>query len=206
MLDTALMAVRDDNDIARSIQDTQDLMSDLGFTSTPVLSKNQVFSGILGATELDRIFDGENKKLKQLVMTPKKGFEIKEWSNKMTVSFLASQWLRKSKTLAGASFDTMEEIGTLSRQTKYLALGLELTKRYEMISILTRGFAVTSTYGPGSPSPIDGLALFSASHTYNNGGGTFSNTTSASLTDSNLQIALTALKTGVRMQNGKFVV
>jgi hypothetical protein len=135
---------------------------------------------------------------------PKKGFEIKERANKIAVGYLSYQYLKKSKTLQGASDTVRQEFADLAEQTKELTMSDMMTKQYEMVKLLTSGFSETADYGPGSATPL-GQPLFSASHPYLNGAAVFSNTSSNSLTDTNLQTALNVLKTGVRAQNGKFI-
>lgn len=203
ILDTALVSVTTDSDVQESVQTTSNLKEDLCIMDQPVLSINQAFGNKLGATELDRIGEGENKKLRGDAFSPKKGFKIKEWSNKKVIGYLAAQYLKNSKTLAGANTDVQTEMMDLYDQSKDFIISTSLTKQYEIVKLLVLGNIMTNAYGSGSPTP-NAQPLFSGSHPYLNGTMTFSNTSTNPLTDANLQIALNQLKTGVRLQNGKF--
>lgn len=204
ILDTALIEITTDADVQETLVNYQNLKSDLGFVQTPFISKDQKFGNKVGPTELDRVNEGENKKMKTLAFWPKKGFEIKEWANKIAIGYLSYEYLKRSKTLQGASDTVKQEFADLAEQTKELTMSDMLTKQYEMVKIFTMGNVETESYGPGSPTP-HWEPLFSTTHPYSNGASTFSNYTTNSLTDTNLQTGLTALKTGVRAQNGKFI-
>lgn len=204
ILDTSLVGIANDADVMESLQAYQGMKSALGFIDTPFISKDQKYMAKVGPTELDRINEGENKKIKSMSYGPKKGFEIKEWANKIGIGYLSYQYLKKSKTLMGASDTVKQEFANLAEQTKELVQSDFLTKRYEMVKLFTSGNVETASYGPGSATP-NGEPLFDTAHPYLNGAATFSNYTTNSLTDANLQTALNTLKTGVRAQNGKYV-
>ena len=204
ILDTSLVDITTDADVMDTIQNYTNIKSALMFTETPFISKDQKYGHKVGPTELDRINEGENKKMKEVSFTPKKGFEIKERANKVAVGYLTYEYLKQSKTLDGANNNVLTEFANLADETKDLTMSDMLTKQYEMVRLLTAGFSETADFGPGSSTP-NGNPLFYAAHPYLNGTATFSNTSSNPLTDANLQTALTALKTGVRAQNGKFI-
>ena len=137
ILDTSLIEITNDADVMDIIQSYQNLKADLGFVDTPFISKDQKFGNKVGPTELDRINEGENKKLKKISFNPKKGFEIKERANKIGIGYLSYQYLKKSKTLQGASDTVKQEFADLAEQTKDLTMSDMMTKQYEMIKLLT---------------------------------------------------------------------
>lgn len=141
-----------------------DYKRDLMFYEQQALSLDEKFSAIAGPVELDRISENGVKPEGERTKLPDKGFEIIEYGEKLTTSFLMYQWLKKSKSIRGADSQIKKEWMTLARDSRFLIESAMLRMAIDMVNVYAKGFgAITSTFGAGSPTP-KGLPLFSTLH------------------------------------------
>lgn len=181
-----------------------DLRDSMKITETRALSQDQKFQGYAGAFEIDPIVENGIKPEGERLILPSKGFQIQEYGQKYTTSFLMSQWLQKSETLQGADSSVKAEWQTLYNNAKYLLKGAMLQRNINMVNLWYKGFSISSAYGPGSATP-KGQPLFSAAHPVRNGALTFRNiltTPNQALSVASLQDALNIIKTEVKLENG----
>lgn len=73
--------------------------------------------------------EGERTKL------PDKGFEIVEYGEKLTTSFLMYQWLKKSKNIKGADSQIKKEWMTLARDSRFLIEAAMLRMAIDMMNV-----------------------------------------------------------------------
>lgn len=141
-----------------------DYKRDLMFYEQQALSLDEKFSAIAWPLELDRITENGVKPEGERTKLPDKGFEIIEYGEKLTTSFLMYQWLKKSKSIKGADSSIKKEWMTLARDSKFLIESAMLRMAIDMMNVYTKWFwPITSTFGAGSPTP-KGLPLFSTQH------------------------------------------
>lgn len=191
-----------------------DLMEDhkqyknlLDYTDTSLLHPDQKFSSRTPNGWLKDVGETGIKAQRDFTFWPKKGLNQREVWEKITMSFLMSEWAKKAKNLEWAPMGIEAELIDISEQAKDLVQAYDITYAEEMVKVLTLGFAVTTAEWPGSACARDGLSLFNASHLLKNGT-TFSNLQAgAAYTDiatgqTQLQAALDKLKT-MKFDNGK---
>lgn len=184
---------------------------DLMFHEQKALSLDETFSGIAWPLEIDKITENGVKPEWTRTKLPNKWFEIVEYGEKLTTSFLMYQWIQKSRSIKGASNDVKKEWKNIAKNAKYLIEGAMMRMSIEMTKVLTEWFGTpATTHGPGSPTP-KGNPLFSIQHTSRNGALTWRNMgTGSELNkalavtggDDTVQNALDVLKTVVRLENG----
>lgn len=188
---------------------------DLCFVDVRALSLDQTFSSIAWPTEIDEINENGVKPEGERVKNPNKGFEIIEYGQKLTTSFIMTQWIKKSKSIRGASDSVKQAWQALSRDSKFLIKGAMIRMTIEMTKVYTEWFgAISQAKGAGSPTP-KGLPLFSLFHTSKQGAITWRNMgnvegtvnyLNAPLTlatwHATLQNALNVMKNVVKLENG----
>ena len=72
-------------------------------------SKNEKFSSIAGVVEMDEIHENSVMPEAERTKNPNKGFDIKQYGNKLTTSKLMTKWLKQSNTLEWAKDDIIKE-------------------------------------------------------------------------------------------------
>lgn len=187
----------------------------LMFFEQTALSLDEKFSGVAGPLEIDEITENGVKSEWTRTKLPDKGFEIVEYGEKLTTSYLMYQWLQKSQSLKWANSDIKKEWKTIARDSLYLIEGAMMRMTMEMTKVLTDGFGTPTTVnGAWSPTP-KGNPLFSILHTSRNGALTWRNmgTTVGATNNLNkaldsstgkatIQNALDVMKKVVRLENG----
>lgn len=207
-LDGLIVETIDRNDL---LEEHKRYASMLNFTDTTLINPDQKFGTKSAGKGLQNLDETGVKAQRDFTLGPKKGVYQREIGEKFTMSYLFTQWARNAKTLKGAPDAIQAELVDVASQTQDLVNGYDIRYAEEMMKLLTLGFAITTSEGPGSPTP-KGLALFSASHTYGisgqPGSGTFSNLitgpsyTNVALGTTQLQAAIDLLKQ-TRDENGK---
>jgi hypothetical protein len=179
----------------------------LAFTDEKALNIDQKFSSVAGPVEVDAINENGVKPEGERTKLPDKGFEIREYGEKLTTSFLMGEWLKTSKTLEGASDSVKQEWMTIARDGKYLIEAVAMRVCIDMIQVYTKGFgAPTSVSNAGSPTP-KGLPLFSTKHTSRQGSIVWRNmgqaaNLNAPFSAPALQDALDVHKNVIKAENG----
>lgn len=141
-----------------------DYKRDLMFYEQQALSLDEKFSAIAWPLELDKITENGVKPEGERTKLPDKWFEIIEYGEKLTTSFLMYQWLKKSKNIKGADSQIRKEWMTLARDSRFLIESAMLRMAIDMVNVYTKWFwPISSTFGAGSPTP-KGLPLFSTQH------------------------------------------
>lgn len=207
VLDDSLVAIANDYDISLAYQLYADTQANMKIRTSPTLSASQKFGYRIAGKELNLLGDGMNKRIRRIEFGNKKGYLTKDFGNKFVTSYKSAQYFLNQQTLKGANDDVKQEYIQLIQDSKDLNLGRMETMTTEMTALFTQGFVDTNAFGPGSPTP-NLTPLFFAQHPILGTGGTFSNilsTPNQVLTNVTLQEALDILKTGVKLQNGKFV-
>lgn len=191
-----------DEDLS-SYEANNDVVSKIGFYTTQALTPSQKFRTLIGAYELDEIGEDENFPTMDIGFGAEKGFVMKQYANQIGITKLFMKWLETAKTLKWADTSVLEAWGRVKEAILTLRRGVAKRRNMEAVELLTKGFSITSSYGPGSATP-NGKALFAADHPYGEGAnaGTFSNVISGALTAITLQNALNAHKSALRLQNG----
>lgn len=200
LLDALITDTIDQIDLERGGKEVKAL---LGYTDTKPLSVNQMFSSTNGVNSLPEINENGTKEEMELSVWPNKGFQIKEYGQKITSSFLFGEWLKTAKTLNGASDDLKAEFVNQGQKTAKLLQAADMSMGDEAIKVLTKGGSISASYWPWSATP-KGKALFAPNHTIYKTGGTFSNIASGPLTDVTLKDAI-AKHLAIRLENGKKV-
>ena len=172
----------------------------LGFTDTRPLSSKETYSSVNGVNELPSILENWTKEEIEVSVGPEKGYKIVEYGGKITSSFLFGERLKKSQTLKGASDDLKAEFVSQAKKSKKLMQAADKGMEYECTKLYTKGFSISSAYGPGSATP-KGQPLFSASHSIFATGTTFSNLVTGSLTATTLKNAIEK-HIKIRLENG----
>lgn len=193
-----------------------DLMEDhkqykamLWYTDTALLNPDQKFSSRLPNGGLKTITEAGLKNKRSLNFWPKKGLGQVEIWEEFSNTYLFSQWAKTAKNIKGASESVQAELARTGEQARDLMQGYDITYAETMVTVLTKGFSVSSPEWAWSACARDGLALFNASHELLNGD-TFSNiVTDAAYTDvttwtTKLQASIDLLKT-MKFDNGKKV-
>lgn len=183
----------------------------LGCVTTQALTPDQKFRASIGAYELDEIDEGDDFPIMKTGMTKEKGFAIKQYANQIPITKLFMKWIETAKTLEWADTSVKQEIGRLADNITALRRGKVKIVNQVALKVLTQGFSISATNGPGSATAY-GQALFSAAHPYGQGvtagtfqnvlGGTWFGTLNGVLNATNLQGALNVLKQSCRLQNG----
>ena len=207
VLDDSLVGIANDYDISIAYEEYNKVQADMRIKDTQSYSVHQLFGYRIGGRELAKIQDNANKKKRIISFGNKKGYLSKDFGEEIECSYKMYNYLRNQQTLSGADSDVKEAYTQLMSDTKDLTLGKMETFIIEQVALFTQGFAVTADYGPGSATP-NLQSVFSATHPILSTGGTFSNilsTPNKALSNVTLQEAIDILKTGVKLQNGKFV-
>lgn len=197
LMDPMITKVVDQINLERKASEVK---AQLGFSDTLPLSANETYSSVNGVNSLPTINENGTKEEMELSVWPTKGYKIVEYGAKITSSFLFGEWLKKSKTLNGAKDDLKAEFVNIAQKTKKLMLAAEKGMAHEAIKVLTKGFSITTAYGPWSGTP-KAKALFASNHTIYKTGGTFSNIVSGALTSVTLKEAI-AKHLAIRLENG----
>lgn len=182
----------------------------LMFHEQKALSLDETFSGIAWPLELDEISENWVKPEWTRTKLPNKWFEIIEYGEKLTTSYLMYQWIQTSRTIKWASSDIKKEWKKIASDAQFLIQWAMLRMSMQMTRVYTQWFGTpTASYWPGSPTP-KWLPLFSIQHKSREWALTWRNMGTASnlnqpLTVANwvarLQDALDVLKTVVRLEN-----
>lgn len=183
---------------------------DLMFHEQTALNLEETFSWVAWPLELDEISENWVKPEWTRTKLPNKWFEIVEYGEKLTTSYLMYQWIQKSRSLKWASNDIKKEVINLTNDAKNLIIGAMLRMSMEMTKVYTKWFgAPTAVNWPGSPTP-KGNPLFSIQHTSRQWQLTWRNMgTGANLNQplnianwvARVQDALDVLKVVVRLEN-----
>lgn len=211
LLNALLSVIANESDVQT---DYAGYKEDLMFYEQQALSLDEKFSGIAGPLEIDTITENGVKSEGTRTKLPDKGFEIVEYGEKLTTSFLMYEWLKVSRSISGASADIKKEWKTIARDAKFLIEGAMMRMSIDMTNVYAKGFGTpTATYGAGSPTP-KGKPLFSVLHTARNGALTWRNMGTGSagsylnadlaVADGKavIQNALDVMKTVMRLENG----
>lgn len=208
LLNWLLTAITSEMDVQADYSEKKDLLM---FYEQQALSLEETFSGIAWPLETDEITENGVKNEGTRTKLPNKGYEIVEYGEKLSTSFLMYQWLKQSKTLEGASTDVKKEWKTIARDSKFLIEGAMLRMTIEMTKVYTKGFGTpTASVGAGSPTP-KGNPLFSILHTSRQGALTWRNMGTSSYLNQpittadgkvRIQNALDVMKSVVRLENG----
>lgn len=208
LLNGLLTAITSEMDVQTDYAEKKDLLM---FYEQQALSLEETFSGIAGPLETDEITENGVKNEGTRTKLPNKGYEIVEYGEKLSTSFLMYQWLKTSRTLEGASTDVKKEWKTIARDSKFLIEGAMLRMTIEMTKVYTKGFGTpTASLGAGSPTP-KGNPLFSILHTSRQGALTWRNMGTSSYLNQpitkadgkeRIQNALDVMKTVIRLENG----
>lgn len=207
MLDDGLVGIANDYDISIAYQTYATTQAAMGLRETSTISATQKFGYRIAGRELSILPDGFNKRARKIEYGNKKGYLTKDFGNQFETTYKMAAYLRNQQTLTGASDDVKQEYIQIIQDSKDLNLGRMETMTIEMVALYTQGWVDTAIAGPGSPTPNLNPLYFNA-HVILGTGGTFSNVLSTPdqvLTNVTLQEALDILKTGVKLQNGKFV-
>lgn len=197
-----------DQDLA-SFEASSDVAMKLGFKETKALTPDQKFRASIGAYELDKIGEGEDFPIMQTGFAKEKGFLVEVYANQIGITKLFMKWIESAQDLTQADSSVKQEWARLADNILALRRGRIKTLNMVATELLTKGFSVSASNGPGSATPY-GQALFSASHPYGQGAnaGTFQNVLGGSygtlnddLNATSLQAALNVLK-NTRLQNG----
>lgn len=177
----------------------------LGFVEQMARSKNEKFSSRAGVVEMDEIHENSVMPEAERTKNPNKGFDIKQYGNKLTTSKLMTKWLKQSNTLEWAKDDIIKEFDKMIDDGKDLIEMAMMRITQEMVKVYTEWFSITSSFGPGSPTP-KGNSLFSINHTARQWQITFGNVDPSGvhqpLSATSLQTGLDVLKSVVRGENG----
>lgn len=208
LLNWLLTAITSEMDVQADYSEKKDLLM---FYEQQALSLEETFSGIAWPLETDEITENGVKNEGTRTKLPNKWYEIVEYGEKLSTSFLMYQWLKQSKTLEGASTDVKKEWKTIARDSKFLIEGAMLRMTIEMTKVYTKGFGTpTASLGAGSPTP-KGNPLFSILHTSRQGALTWRNMGTSSYLNQpittadgkvRIQNALDVMKSVVRLENG----
>lgn len=186
------------------MQDINSIVSDLSLTPTQAISTSQKFSAIVWPVELDRISENGIKAEQDRSKTPDKGYDIREYGGKLTVSYLMSEWIRSAKPIEGASADVKQGWMDFMNNGRWLLEGSKFNLGIDAISLLTKAFSISTANGAGSPTP-KGKSMFATDHKVRNNTISFRNvltTPNQALASASLQDALNIHKTELRLDNG----
>jgi hypothetical protein len=185
----------------------KEVASIIGFIDDTIRNPDQTFSMIVPPTGLKSVTESGLKDIGNFEIGPKKGVYQREVGREYHTTFLMSQWIKNGKNIEGAPDGIQAEAINMSEQARYLVMAYDRTFAEEMIKVLTKGFSISSTGGPGNAT-AKGLPLFSASHPIGNTGAVQSNlVTGSSWTNvatftTQLQSAIDLLRK-IRMDNGQ---
>lgn len=193
-----------DQDIV-SAEYSEDVASKLWFKRTQALTPDQKFSVMIGSYELDLITEGQDLPEMETSKGADKGFEIKQYGTKKTVTKLFKEWIMSAKSLDGADSSVQMEWARLASDILSLRRGRVKRMNIEMVSLLTSGFSISGASWAGSATPY-GKALFAADHPVRQGDLSFNNVESGALTETTLQAALNKHKSELLLQNGDRVM
>lgn len=207
-----LIDIVDQSTVSAQEKVAEQVVNDMGFYMQKALNPNMQISVKVGARELSELTEGQVIPLIDGGKGPDKGIEVKPYGGKMVVSKLAYDWVNSTRTLQGADASVKQAISDFVEGLKDLRKGATQDKAIEATLLLSKGFSVTSTYGPGSATP-GGQSLFDTDHPYNNGASTFRNvlggaygTLNDNLSATSLQNALDILKLETKTQRGHKVM
>lgn len=185
----------------------------LGYTETPLLNPSQTFAAKSAPVGMSNVSETGLKKQMDFKFKPKKGVYQQEVGGVFTISYLMTQWIRKVAKLQDAPAEVQAHLIDVAEQTRDLIMSYDIRKAEDLVKVLTAGFSVTASNGPGSATP-KGNPLFYASQPYGVTGtaisGTFSNTvtgavyTNVATGTAQLQAALDLIK-ATKDDNGKFI-
>jgi len=204
LLNGLITAIVNETDIQ---EEYANMKEKLAFVDEKALSIDQQFSSVAGPLEVDPINENGVKPEGERTKLPNKGFEIREYGEKLTTSFLMGEWLKTSKTLEGADSSVKQEWMTIARDGKYLIEAVAMRVCIDMLQVYTKGFgAPSSVHGAGSPTP-KGLPLFSVNHTSRQGSIVWRNmgqaaNLNAPFSATALQDALDVHKNVIKAENG----
>lgn len=211
LINGLITAITDETDLQMPYVETKD---NLMFHEQMALSEDEKFTGIAWPLETDEISENWVKNEWSRTKLPDKGFEIIEYGEKLTTSYLMYQWIQKAQSLKWASNDIKKQWKTLATDASFLIEGTMMRMTMEMLRVYTKGFGTpTASEWPGSPTP-KGNPLFSINHTSRNGALTWRNmgTTgfineALTLADgkARIQNALAVMRTVMRLENGEQV-
>jgi hypothetical protein len=126
-----------------------ELKNQMGFVDTRASSLDERFTGVDGPTELDTIIENGLKPEKERTKLPDKGYEIDEYGNKITTSFLMRKWLETSSTLTTADPSVKKEWMKIYDDGRYLLEGGMMNITQEMVFTWVKGLdPVSATNGP----------------------------------------------------------
>lgn len=209
LLNGLITKLSNEMDFQSEYADQKDILM---FYEQQALSIDETFSGIAGPLEIDQITENGVKNEGSRTKLPNKGFDIIEYGEKLTTSYLMYQWLLSAQSIKGADMDIKKEWKQIARDSTYLIEGAMMRMVIEMTKVYTQGFWTPSTVkGPGSPTP-KGNPLFSILHTSRNGALTWRNMGTSSYLNQpitaadgkvRIQNALDVLKDVMRLENGK---
>lgn len=207
ILDDSLVGIANDYDISIAYEQFANVQSAMRITSMPYVSVSAKYGFRIAWKELKLLPDMHNKARRTVEYGNKKGFKTKDYWEEIVTSYVMWEYLRRQNTLQWASSDVIQEYIELTQDSKDLNLGRMETYIIEHVALFTQWRSDDSDYWPWSMTP-NGQPLFSDSHPVLWTWDTFSNvlsTENKELTNVYLQEALDILKTGVRLQNWKFV-
>jgi hypothetical protein len=130
-----------------------------------------------------------------------KGYKMDTYGGKHKCTKVFYEWIKKGAHMTGVDSSVLVELNKFKDAVERLVNGSLLTLNAQIAKVYASGFAITTAYGAGSPSP-DGLPLFSASHLVKKTGGTYSNIATGALTATTLASTIQQYKTTVKTPNG----
>lgn len=216
-LDATIVETMNRDDV---MPDHKQYMGLLDIKEEKLLNPNQTYSAKAAPKGLKTISETGIIPTTEMIFTPKKGVAQVRVGNAYERSEEFTEWARVGQNIAGAPDAIQAELLLASSQVRDLGLAYDIRCAEEMVKVLTKGFSITASAGPGSATP-KGKALFDT-HTYGvtgqPGSGTFANFTNGVIGDgtwatnsTNIAAGTTRLQTlinqlkAARDENGKFV-
>lgn len=214
LLDATIVETMNRDDI---MPDHKAYMGLLDIKEEKLLNPSQTYSTKAAPKGMKTITETGIIPTTEMIFTPKKGVNQVKIGNAYERSETFTEWARIGQNINGAPDAIQAELLLASSQVRDLALAYDIRFAEEMVKVLTKGFSITASAGPGSATP-KGKALFDT-HTYGvtgqPGSGTFTNFTNGALTftssaadilagTTRVQTLINQLKQA-RDENGKYI-
>jgi hypothetical protein len=116
----------------------------MGYVKTQVLNPKGEFASIYGTPELDEITEGQNLPELPTGKSTGKGYQIKQFGDKIPVSKLMYDWLKQAGTLEGADSSVKQEFVNFSQNFRALKKAAIKSRNYEATRVLTEGWVGTN--------------------------------------------------------------
>jgi len=177
----------------------EDVAGKIGFEDKVVYDKKGYWTTVLGVDEAPIVDEFDTFVIQDKEYGPDKSYALNRYFLGEGFSSTAELWMQKHQKSTTLEKDIKKDIAEIGGSLRRQHASIMIAKNNLMTKILTKGFSISASNGPGSASPY-GQPLFSASHPIGSTGETQSNLASGALSVDTLKDAVDKLR---NMKDGK---